>query len=182
MRWCCVSFFLFVFFSSRRRHTSCAFVTGVQTCALPIWSARGNRRGCFEKPPSVPATKIPSTCPLLPGQSHPASPRLRMERQRNDAGQSTARPVVPNGHHPAVPAVRCGRPPAERNRLRDLYRAKHDSALRPRLHSRIHLGRADQLCPQPVHRLPNAISISPDIPLCTSALLPDRHTVLSRNI
>src|SRR3546814_15742560 len=23
-------------FSSRRRHTSCAFVTGVQTCALPI--------------------------------------------------------------------------------------------------------------------------------------------------
>src|SRR3546814_1595033 len=28
---------LFVFFfSSRRRHTSCALVTGVQTCALPI--------------------------------------------------------------------------------------------------------------------------------------------------
>src|SRR3546814_1576251 len=26
------------FFSSRRRHTSCALVTGVQTCALPIWS------------------------------------------------------------------------------------------------------------------------------------------------
>src|SRR3546814_18492018 len=24
------------FFSSRRRHTSCAVVTGVQTCALPI--------------------------------------------------------------------------------------------------------------------------------------------------
>src|SRR3546814_3166895 len=31
----------FVFyFSSRRRHTRCALVTGVQTCALPI-SARG---------------------------------------------------------------------------------------------------------------------------------------------
>src|SRR3546814_7842711 len=29
-------FFLF-FFSSRRRHTRCALVTGVQTCALPIW-------------------------------------------------------------------------------------------------------------------------------------------------
>src|SRR3546814_6738277 len=26
------------FFSSRRRHTSCALVTGVQTCALPISS------------------------------------------------------------------------------------------------------------------------------------------------
>src|SRR3546814_14635846 len=29
-------FFVF-FFSSRRRHTRCALVTGVQTCALPIW-------------------------------------------------------------------------------------------------------------------------------------------------
>src|SRR3546814_10273814 len=26
------------FFSSIRRHTRCALVTGVQTCALPIWS------------------------------------------------------------------------------------------------------------------------------------------------
>src|SRR3546814_1955811 len=28
---------MFFFFSSRRRHTSCALVTGVQTCALPIF-------------------------------------------------------------------------------------------------------------------------------------------------
>src|SRR3546814_9361325 len=27
----------FLFFSSRRRHTRCALVTGVQTCALPIY-------------------------------------------------------------------------------------------------------------------------------------------------
>src|SRR3546814_6782291 len=34
-----VSCFLCVFFfSSRRRHTKCALVTGVQTCALPICS------------------------------------------------------------------------------------------------------------------------------------------------
>src|SRR3546814_13602537 len=38
------------FFSSRRRHTRCALVTGVQTCALPISSleqrdARGVRHG-----------------------------------------------------------------------------------------------------------------------------------------
>ena len=36
----------FFFFSSRRRHTRCADVTGVQTCALPIlecaWSALEN--------------------------------------------------------------------------------------------------------------------------------------------
>src|SRR3546814_3377545 len=30
---------LFFFFSSRRRHTRCALVTGVQTCALPIFRA-----------------------------------------------------------------------------------------------------------------------------------------------
>src|SRR3546814_974481 len=29
------------FFSSRRRHTRCALVTGVQTCALPIFYVRG---------------------------------------------------------------------------------------------------------------------------------------------
>src|SRR3546814_19828815 len=28
----------YFFFSSRRRHTSCALVTGVQTCALPIYA------------------------------------------------------------------------------------------------------------------------------------------------
>src|SRR3546814_4251308 len=33
---CFVSMLVF-FFSSRRRHTRCALVTGVQTCALPIW-------------------------------------------------------------------------------------------------------------------------------------------------
>src|SRR3546814_4212357 len=30
----------FFFFSSRRRHTRCALVTGVQTCALPIFRAK----------------------------------------------------------------------------------------------------------------------------------------------
>src|SRR3546814_7201699 len=33
--------FNYVFFSSRSRHTRCALVTGVQTCALPIWSRYG---------------------------------------------------------------------------------------------------------------------------------------------
>src|SRR3546814_5685834 len=33
-----LSGFYFFFFSSRRRHTRCALVTGVQTCALPIWT------------------------------------------------------------------------------------------------------------------------------------------------
>src|SRR3546814_2391408 len=33
---------VFLFFSSRRRHTRCALVTGVQTCALPILFFRGD--------------------------------------------------------------------------------------------------------------------------------------------
>src|SRR3546814_15857498 len=48
---CLSSFF---FFSSRRRHTRCALVTGVQTCALPISSgvinitSRRPQLGVFE--------------------------------------------------------------------------------------------------------------------------------------
>src|SRR3546814_5774180 len=40
---CVVAFF---FFSSRRRHTRCALVTGVQTCALPIYAI------CFSPSPA----------------------------------------------------------------------------------------------------------------------------------
>src|SRR3546814_7188775 len=36
--------FLWFLFSSRRRHTICALVTGVHTCALPILVRRA---GCF---------------------------------------------------------------------------------------------------------------------------------------
>src|SRR3546814_1604501 len=50
--------FFFFFFSIRRRHTICALVTGVQTCALPIftpitlsvewsWSSRSGARPVF---------------------------------------------------------------------------------------------------------------------------------------
>src|SRR3546814_20301147 len=42
---------LVVFFSSRRRHTRCALVTGVQTCALPISTATCRCR--------APARKLP---------------------------------------------------------------------------------------------------------------------------
>src|SRR3546814_7199352 len=40
---CMIMFFIcFFFFSSRRRHTRCALVTGVQTCALPVYSKKGD--------------------------------------------------------------------------------------------------------------------------------------------
>src|SRR3546814_8282166 len=40
------------FFSSRRRHTRCALVTGVQTCALPIYEGEG-----YAQPETVEATQ-----------------------------------------------------------------------------------------------------------------------------
>src|SRR3546814_1358289 len=43
----CLYGFICVFFSSRRRHTRCALVTGVQTCALPICG-----RGAIEVVPA----------------------------------------------------------------------------------------------------------------------------------
>src|SRR3546814_3438863 len=41
----------YFFFSSRRRHTRCALVTGVQTCALPILfvETAGNRRRFLDR-------------------------------------------------------------------------------------------------------------------------------------
>src|SRR3546814_5321031 len=39
-----LGYFVF-FFSSRRRHTRCALVTGVQTCALPISEGVGQAEG-----------------------------------------------------------------------------------------------------------------------------------------
>src|SRR3546814_4741488 len=64
---------LLFFFSSRRRHTRCALVTGVQTCALPI-SAFGimpamptqpTQPTLFESDPQSPAT--PAAAPETPG-------------------------------------------------------------------------------------------------------------------
>src|SRR3546814_7971309 len=40
LSWILMLCFVWFFFSSRRRHTRCALVTGVQTCALPILFSR----------------------------------------------------------------------------------------------------------------------------------------------
>src|SRR3546814_2714026 len=48
-------FFIFVF-SSRRRHTRCALVTGVQTCALPISIVMSNDHGKSDDTPTESKT------------------------------------------------------------------------------------------------------------------------------
>src|SRR3546814_734128 len=78
---CCV--FLVFFFPSRRRHTRCALVTGVQTCALPIsppWPRRGRwtrwsrgRRGCA---PARRDTVPPAGCRRCTGPRRSGSAGL----------------------------------------------------------------------------------------------------------
>src|SRR3546814_16801701 len=46
-----IAFMDYFFFSSRRRHTSCALVTGVQTCALPISSGGRGDSEIDQQPP-----------------------------------------------------------------------------------------------------------------------------------
>src|SRR3546814_15685512 len=64
---------LFVFFSSRRRHTRCALVTGVQTCALPL-SIAGNCRMCLvEVAPGPPKPQASCALPAADGQTIPTT-------------------------------------------------------------------------------------------------------------
>src|SRR3546814_1064365 len=64
-------FILYFFFSSRRRHTRCALVTGVQTCALPIFStilARQNGGKALReiaRNPFIIATVLALLCKFL---------------------------------------------------------------------------------------------------------------------
>src|SRR3546814_20115845 len=71
---------MFCFFSSRRRHTRCALVTGVQTCALPICAATR----------AVP----PAICP----HEKPAKPR------RREGGAAAASVGGTSGSPPMVKA------------------------------------------------------------------------------
>src|SRR3546814_8653031 len=61
---------LFLFVSSRRRHTRGALVTGVQTCALPIWEELGVPRadgGPVESDPRTIWRRFADHYPLFRG-------------------------------------------------------------------------------------------------------------------
>src|SRR3546814_10630862 len=86
------------FFSSRRRHTRCALVTGVQTCALPISPP------CCS--PSTPSTWSPRSAGSPTPCSLPSSRSGQHDRSALPAIQrlllwldSTLR-----GHRPSTPA------------------------------------------------------------------------------
>src|SRR3546814_10572894 len=63
------------FFSSRRRHTRCALVTGVQTCALPILNPHKYPR---HPPPGRIAAKLQNQ---VDGRPHIGEDILALERR-----------------------------------------------------------------------------------------------------
>src|SRR3546814_12900207 len=67
------------FFSSRRRHTRCALVTGVQTCALPISASlhSGRPQSTRKGIESARATETATEWKLLSGQPRTCSRRWR---------------------------------------------------------------------------------------------------------
>src|SRR3546814_8038258 len=86
----CLCFFL----SSRRRHTRCALVTGVQTCALPISPAggRSRHRSCY--------------CQAIGYCLREASLRGGTEHYRHQAGMRDACGIaVAEGRNPVALAV-----------------------------------------------------------------------------
>src|SRR3546814_9319095 len=84
----CEFFYLF-FFSSRRRHTRCALVTGVQTCALPISCQ------CVRTAARLPG---PGLCPCGWGRSPPPPIRQTTAWVRGRAPRAYPRP--PPGRPP----------------------------------------------------------------------------------
>src|SRR3546814_7549288 len=61
-------FYIF-FFSSRRRHTRCALVTGVQTCALPICS----------RPNTSASTTTSTTANIIDARIHTTSDGMALD-------------------------------------------------------------------------------------------------------
>src|SRR3546814_16710311 len=84
------------FFSSRRRHTRCALVTGVQTCALPISLCGGRPRCGRTRPPHETAQR--------PKQQ---------EEQRGGDSRDDATEGAQQGESGTRPDVRQGRGGAE---------------------------------------------------------------------
>src|SRR3546814_7460396 len=84
-----VAVWCFFFFSSRRRHTRCALVTGVQTCALPISDAPGTTGaaatfgagGAFRSASSRVIAQPPATSPITSTASAPIT-KPRSEERR----------------------------------------------------------------------------------------------------
>src|SRR3546814_14602121 len=100
-----IVYFLF-YFARRRRHTSCALVTGVQTCALPISAGRSaaapaaavgrpGRRSTARSPPRPPSRAQCSKCSR--STTSPCCYSTRADRKSVGEGKSVSVRVDPGG-------------------------------------------------------------------------------------
>src|SRR3546814_3535870 len=91
------SLYSFFFFSSRRRHTRCALVTGVQTCALPISTCPATKApfASTDTPPTVTLDR-PSG-PLTPKEPVLVRPAASGElpSDRSFSSSTTSAPSIP---------------------------------------------------------------------------------------
>src|SRR3546814_3567724 len=88
---------LIFFFSSRRRHTSCALVTGVQTCALPIWSGGKCTSDMLIDATRTPAREIvfdTETTGIDPGSGHRLVEIGLVEMVGREIGRASCRESV----------------------------------------------------------------------------------------
>src|SRR3546814_4659428 len=74
----CVHRVVVLFFSSRRRHTRCALVTGVQTCALPI--------SMFDLPDLTDVVEIVVDKDVVEGRKDPV--RVYADKAKEAAGDA----------------------------------------------------------------------------------------------
>src|SRR3546814_20351040 len=115
--------FLIFFFSSRRRHTRCALVTGVQTCALPISfgvlglvvDEQRLRRRCAELPQALQEDRrIRLGRPTLRRTKHPIPKHRHQRRANRRPGDAQPQAGVGPEPVPAGPGLPTSRTPLRR--------------------------------------------------------------------
>src|SRR3546814_2019716 len=75
------------FFSSRRRHTRCTLVTGVQTCALPIWTATQSGYATTRHAEKTNFGIRAASRKRLPGQGKAADIKMSMKQQTKERSE-----------------------------------------------------------------------------------------------
>src|SRR3546814_17650205 len=131
---CFTLIFYIFFFTSKRRHTRCALVTGVQTCALPIPGPSGSAR----RSPRCRRARAPATirgagggaAPHVPAHGRPmpdrtARPETEAPAHRlrpQGSGVPAATPCHPDRSDTRVTAVPKGSAPCRDRVLQKGYK------------------------------------------------------------
>src|SRR3546814_8622338 len=135
-----------VFFSSRRRHTRCALVTGVQTCALPISAAQNTvtryfsssrMRSAGSKRPSKNTTAVPwlhgPNRMLVPALLQPVTAVHQVTSSRSEEHTSELQSLMRISY-----AVFCLKKKKTNTKSNHTVNMTHNKKLRLRLNSQQH--------------------------------------------